>query len=271
MIRLLLALVIACLVVGVATAADGDVAYGPAKGQSLSVHAPRNPHDAPILVMVHGGAWMIGDKDSPGVIESKVSYWGAQGVIVVSVDYRLWPTATPLQQAGDVVAALAFVQGHAREWHGDPARIVLMGHSAGAHLVTLLAASPDIVRSAGVAPWLATVSLDSAAVDLPELMRGPHMPFYDRVFGTDPTGWAAASPLDLLRQAPAAPILMVCSLSRKLSCPANKRFSDRVIALGGRSATLPVALDHAQINRTLGVPGPYTDHVDAWLKGVGFP
>lgn len=252
-------------------AAAADISYGPSREQTLEVHAPAGAHDAPILVMVHGGAWIVGDKDNPGVIDGKLAHWGSQGAIVVSVNYRLWPDASPLQQAADVASALAWVQRHAREWHGDPSRIVLMGHSAGAHLVSLLAVSPDIASRAGVAPWLATVSLDSGAVDLPQIMNAPHARFYDRVFGRDPAGWAAASPLDRLVRAPATPMLMVCSTKRAESCGANERFAAKVRTLGGRAAALPVPLDHMGINRELGVDPAYTRQVDAWLRAVGWP
>lgn len=259
------------LVAFVLPASAADIAYGPSREQTLEVHVPAGAHDAPILVMVHGGAWIVGDKDNPGVIDGKLAHWGSQGAIIVSVNYRLWPAASPLEQAADVASALAWVQRHAHEWHGDPSRIVLMGHSAGAHLVSLLAVSPDIARRAGMAPWLATVSLDSGAVDLPQIMSAPHARFYDRVFGRDPAGWAASSPLDRLVRAPATPMLMVCSSERAQSCGANERFTAKVKALGGRAAALPAALDHMGINRELGIDPAYTRQVDAWLRALGWP
>lgn len=243
-----------------------DLAYGPSARQTLTVYAPPHAHDAPIIVMVHGGAWMIGDKDNPGLAEPKASHWNAEGIIFVAIDYRMLPEAGPLVQAADVAAALAFVQQHAREWHGDPSRVVLMGHSAGAHLVSLLAVAPGIAQAAGVRPWLATVSLDSGAVDLPSIMRSPHARFYDRVFGSDPGFWAEASPYDRMSRAPAAPMLMVCSTERKDSCPANERFVSKARQMGGSADALPVALNHMEINRTLGGANPYTAQVDAWLK-----
>ncbi|KJV35746.1 alpha/beta hydrolase [Luteibacter yeojuensis] len=246
--------------------ASVDMAYGPAARQALTVYAPPNAHDAPIIVMVHGGAWMVGDKGNAGVVEPKASHWAASGAIFVSVNYRMVPEAGPMAQAADVAAALAYVQKHAREWHGDPSRIVLMGHSAGAHLVSLLAVAPDITRAAGVTPWLATVSLDSGAVDLPAIMKAPHPRFYDRVFGSDPAGWTQASPLDRLAAAPATPMLMVCSSLRANSCPANERFVARAKQLGGKAALVSMPLTHMDINRTLGADNDYTKQVDAWLK-----
>jgi arylformamidase len=262
-----LALLFALACAPILAQASTDLSYGNDARQALSVYAPPNAHDAPIIVMVHGGAWMVGDKANLGVVEPKAGHWAAaSGAIFVSVNYRMVPAAGPMMQAADVAAALAYVQKHAREWHGDPSRIVLMGHSAGAHLVLLLAVAPDITRAAGVKPWLATVSLDSGAVDLPAIMKAPHARFYDRVFGTDPALWTQASPVDRLAAAPATPMLMVCSSLRANSCPANERFVAKVKQLGGKAQLLSVPLTHMDINRTLGASNDYTRQVDAWLK-----
>ncbi|UPG94620.1 alpha/beta hydrolase fold domain-containing protein [Luteibacter aegosomatissinici] len=262
---LLILLVLLSSVARLAHAAT-DLSYGADPRQTMAVYLPPHPRDAPIIVMVHGGAWMFGDKDNPGLAEPKAGHWSASGAIFVAINYRMLPQAGPLAQAQDVAVALAYVQRHAREWHGDPSRIVLMGHSAGAHLVSLLAVAPSLTRAAGVQPWLATVSLDSGAVDVPGIMNNPHARFYDRVFGNDPVAWATVSPYDRMAAAPAAPMFMVCSSERRESCPANERFVAKARQLGGKADVLPVPLSHMDINRTLGAQNTYTDQIDAWLK-----
>ncbi|MDY0011373.1 MAG: alpha/beta hydrolase [Rhodocyclaceae bacterium] len=137
-----------------------DQAYGPDRRQRYDVYLPAQAQAAPIILMVHGGAWRFGSKSRGGVVEHKVARWVAQGFILVSTDYRLLPEAAPAEQARDVARALATVRARAAGWGGDPDRVVLMGHSAGAHLVALLAASPR--TSPGV---VGTVLLDSAALD----------------------------------------------------------------------------------------------------------
>jgi arylformamidase len=74
-----------------------------------------------------------------------------------------------------------------------------MGHSAGAHLVDLLAADPKIAFHEGAKPWLGTVSLDTATLDMEETMRGRHYGFYDAAFGKDPAYWAETSPIHRLK------------------------------------------------------------------------
>ncbi|MGA9752560.1 MAG: alpha/beta hydrolase [Acidobacteriota bacterium] len=249
---------------------ERDIPYGPDPAQRMDAYVPANAAGAPVIFLVHGGAWMFGDKASAGVVANKVARWLPQGFIVVSVNYRLWPKAGPLEQADDVAKALAAAQAGAAAWGGDASRFVLMGHSAGAHLVGLLAADPGIASRQGARPWLGAVLLDSACLDVAETMGVRHMRFYDRVFGSDPAFWRRASPMDRLTSAP-APLLMVCSSFRRDSCPQARAFAAKAEELGGRAAVLPEALSHGEINRTLGLPGEYTAAVESFLRSLGLP
>jgi len=249
-----------------------DVAYGGDALQRFDVYLPESPPRAPmpVIVMVHGGAWMVGNKAMPQVVENKVTRWVTRGAVLVSVGYRLVPQVGPLDEADDVARALAAVQRLAPTWGADPERVVLMGHSAGAHLVALLDASPTLAQRAGVRPWLGTVVLDSAALNLPALMGQPHARFYDRVFGKDPALWRAASPTDVLA-AGAPPMLLVCSTQRvDASCLQSQRFAAHARSLGVRVSVSEQNLSHLQVNDTLGLPGSETDAVQAFFAAVGF-
>lgn len=251
--------------------AERDVAYGSDPAQRLDLYLPAAASGAPIIVMVHGGAWMLGDKGNSGVVANKVSHWLPKGYIVASVNYRMGRPPNAVQQAEDVGRALAFVQQRAAGWGGDGSRVVLMGHSSGAHLVTLLTASAGVAARAGAKPWLGTVSLDSAALDVPAIMKTSHPRFYDRVFGADPVRWNEASPLQQL-SAPPVPLLLVCSSRRGDSCPAAQRFAARARELGGQASVLPLDLGHGEINGELGrAPGGYTGSVDDFLRSLGLP
>jgi acetyl esterase/lipase len=247
-----------------------DVVYGPDAAQRMDVYLPQHPAAAPVIFMVHGGGWRRGDKAMGAVVTNKVAHWLPLGYVVVSVNYRLAPQASPLEQADDVAVALAFAQSNAASWGADPARLVLMGHSAGAHLVALLAADPGIATRQHAQPWLGTVALDSAAFDVVRIMEGPHLPLYDPIFKDDPALWRAASPLHRLIHAP-APILLVCSSKRRDSCPQAQTFADKVTALGGQVTILPVDLTHRDINLTLGQDGAYTDSASSFLRALGLP
>lgn len=246
-----------------------DVPYGTDPRQRFDIYAPRDARNAPVIFLIHGGGWQTGDKASADVIDNKVARWLPRGVIVVSTNYRLLPDADPQTQARDVARAIAVAQREVVRAGGNPWRFVLMGHSAGAHLAALLTASPGMVRAAGARPWLGTVLLDSAAVDVVQIMQHPHLPLYDAAFGTDPRYWLATSPLQALRQRP-APVLAVCSSLRSESCPANQAFIDKVRVLGGRGRLLPQPLSHGAINARLGENSAYTRSVEMFLGTLGF-
>lgn len=248
-----------------------DVAYGPAELQTMDVYLPVEssvgPKAAPVILMVHGGAWRFGDKRHPPVVENKVARWVPKGFIFVSVNYPMVPDSDPVAQADDIARALAAAQAAAPSWGGDPTRFILMGHSAGAHLVSLLNADPTRANRLGAKRWLGTVSLDSGALDVPAIMNRPHLGLYDTAFGEDPTLWEAASPMHhLTKDGP--PWLGVCSSPRRTSCSANESYADKAQSLGVRAEILGQALNHGEINSELGKPGAYTEAVEAFMASV---
>jgi acetyl esterase/lipase len=217
--------------------------------------------------MVHGGAWRLGDKGAPAVFVNKVQRWVPQGVIVLSVNYPLLPQATPRQQAQSLARALAFVQRQAPRWGGAPARLVLMGHSAGAHLIALLNADASLAHQAGAQAWRGAVALDSAALDVPAIMQRPHPRFYDDAFGAQPADWRALSPLHQ-QTAATPPILLVCSSRRADACAQAHAYADAAHALGARAQVLPQDLSHQEINAQLGLDNAYTRQVEAFLRDI---
>ena len=243
-----------------------DVAYGQDPRQRFDVYLPASPHDAPVIFLVHGGGWAHGDKGSPGLVADKVAHWVAKGHVLVSSNYRMLPDAMPLEQARDVARAVARAQSLAADWHADCTRVVLMGHSAGAHLVALLGASPTLLQTAGATRPLGVVALDSAAMDVERIMRAPRHPaLYDRAFGEDPAYWRSASPYHALT-AQALPMLAVCSSRRADSCAQAERMAKKAGAMGVQVRVLPEDLSHAQVNRGLGEASSYTGAVDAFLR-----
>lgn len=237
------------------------LAYGPDAAQQLDVYVPPGARAAPIIVMVHGGAWKIGDKANAGSVENKLRHWLPQGYILVSVDYRMLPKAMAYEQAQDVAQAMRWVQSHAKEWGGDPQKIILMGHSAGAHLVALISSRPQMVG----ARWAGTVVLDSAAVNISRVMARRHLGFYDEAFGADPAYWSKASPMEQWTPA-AAPMMLVCSTLRPdAPCDDARAFAGLAARSGVQMPVLPQALAHGAINRDLGLPSDYTRAVDAFI------
>ena len=243
-----------------------DIAYGNDANQRMDVYLPDAAvKGAPVIFMVHGGAWRLGDKTSRRVVENKVTRWVPRGFIFVSVNYRLLPDVDPLQQAEDVARALAAAQGRAQSWGGDAAKFILMGHSAGAHLVALLNAAPARAEALGAKPWLGTIALDSAAYDIVKIMEAKHVRLYDKAFGDKKTYWESASPFHVLASS-GPPLLSVCSSRRKNSCNQAHGFAERSASLGRRVEVLEQDLSHREINEALGIPGAYTQAVERFMS-----
>lgn len=123
-----------------------DLAYGDGPGETLDVFPAARP-GAPVLVFIHGGWWRSLDKSqhsfvAPGFVR--------EGAMVVLPNYALSPSVTVERIALQMVQALAWTWRHAARHGGDPARITLVGHSAGGHLATMLlacdwrAVAPDL-------------------------------------------------------------------------------------------------------------------------------
>ena len=256
-----------------------DVPYGADPAQRMDVYVPTSPTTgtnslvasavrAPVIFMVHGGGWRHGDKAMGRVVQEKVNRWVPKGFILISINYRMLPDAPVAVQERDVQAALMAAQQHAGTWGGDPSRFILMGHSAGAHLVALLnARAPQALRE-GAWPWLGTVSLDSAMMNVPARMRAPHLPLYDDAFGTDPAYWVAMSPFHQWT-AGAPPMQMVCSAQRADDpCQQSDAMARHVRSQGGRAEVLPQDLDHGEINAQLGLDSDYTRAVEAFMGSL---
>lgn len=243
-----------------------DIAYGNDPLQRFDVYLPEQVKaGAPVIFMVHGGGWRTGDKGMANVVENKVARWVPRGFIFISANYRLLPGTKPIEQARDVAHALAAAQQKAASWGGDAGKFIVMGHSAGAHLVALLGVSPGMAAAAGARPWLGTIPLDSAALDVVQIMERRHMRLYDAAFGQDPDYWRRASPYHQIAQA-GRPFLVVCSSRRSDSCPPAHAFATRLSSIGTQGSVLEQDMTHKEINQRLGEEPAYTAAVENFMR-----
>ena len=250
-----------------------NVAYGSDPLQKLDVYMPAGgAYKAPVILMVHGGGWYQGDKMDSPVVLNKVQNWVPPGTVFISINYPLVPKVNALQEAQSVALALGYAQRHATEWGGDPNKFVLMGFSAGGHLVSLVASSPAVVQSTPASlrplPWLGTVALDSAVYDVVSTMNNPyHQSMFDAAFGSDPKVWTAASPTAQMK-ARMAPFLAVCSSQEDYSCAWAQAFVDQALGYGTDALVLSQDLNHGDINNNLGLPSSYTTQVSAFMAAL---
>jgi acetyl esterase/lipase len=120
--------------------------YGTAR-QKLDVYAPPRAADCPVVIFWYGGGWTSGHKGNYRFVGAALAQ---RGFVAVLPDYRLYPEVKFPAFIDDGAEAIAWVQKHAREYGGDPRRIVFMGHSAGAHEAALLAYDRKRLVAAGI-------------------------------------------------------------------------------------------------------------------------
>ena len=178
-----------------------DVDYVPtaeyaAKKDRLDVYAPAGAKGAPIVVSIHGGALREGDKAGQAYVGQLLA---KAGFVAVIINYRLSPGVSHPAHVEDAAHAVAWARTHAAEYGGDPQKLFVIGHSAGAYLAALLALDPKYLAAyqmsakdlKGLVPVSAFFYVDRTGV-------APDRP--KDVWGTDVAAWKAASPAAYVRK-----------------------------------------------------------------------
>ena len=168
-----------------------DLAYGPLASERLDVFAPRAP-GAPVLVYVHGGYWRALDKRDQSFVAPP---FVAAGAMVVVTNYALCPAASIEEIVRQQRAALAWTWRHAAEHGGDPARIVVAGHSAGGHLAAMMLATDWRAVAPDLPADLVQGALSLSGVFELEPLR--HAPFLAPDLQLDAVAAARLSPIAL--------------------------------------------------------------------------
>jgi len=254
------------------------VAYGPHHLQQMDFYpaAPQDSGPRPLIVFVHGGAWVGGDKsDSTGA--AKIRHYTEAGYHLASINYRLLPEVDIEDQARDVAAAIGALVANAGPMDIDPQRVVLMGHSAGAHLAALVGTDPDYLDANGRWPGdiAGVILLDGAALDVPRQIvdAGPLLGFaYRMAFGDNRGRQEMLSPLhnangDNARR------FFILHVERADSTRQARLFGQALIDNGTDARVMGVPgrgmEGHNLINAMLGrSDSPATQPVDDWLKAT---
>ena len=230
----------------------------------------------PLIVFVHGGGWKRGSKDN-ATGAWKIEHYPGAGYAFASIDYRLVPQATAEQQAQDVADAVKALLASADKYHIDRRRVVLMGHSAGAHLVALVGTDESYLKRAGLSfgDLAGVIPIDGAAYDVEKhiAQAGPFMrDTYANAFGSDPARQRALSPI-AQAAAPNAPAFLLLHVQRDDGVAQNTALEAALRKARTRVERRAFPGEglhgHMEINRRLGDPSyAPTAAVDAWLETV---
>ena len=161
-VRLLLSMLVALLASGCQRTAllwanrglpppDASVVYAPALGMSLDVYRPvaTDGRRAPVVVFFYGGGWSSGRREDYRFVGRRLA---EAGILAVVADYRTWPTTGFPGFVEDGARAVAWARTHASEFGGDPDRLFVAGHSAGAQIAALIGSDPRYLRAHGLQP-----------------------------------------------------------------------------------------------------------------------
>jgi acetyl esterase/lipase len=170
----------------------------------LDLYLPKGQKDFPVVFFVHGGAWRHGDKRYLGVYSMLGMFWARHGVGAVITNYRLTPTVKHPEHIRDVARAFAWTYKNISRYGGRQDEIFVSGHSAGGHLVALLATDESYLKAEGLSTGTIRGAIPMSGVyQLSDRNR-----LFDVTFGTDSKVREDASPLcHVSQQAP--PFLII--------------------------------------------------------------
>jgi len=185
-----------------------DLPYGTHPRQRLDLFLPAGTQGAPVLLFVHGGAFVRGDKTvNEGMYDNVLVWFARQGYIGINVEYRLAPEAPYPGGADDVAGAVQWAHAHAAAYGGDPERLFLVGHSAGGTHAASYAFDPAL-------PYLGArlrgLALISARLRADTLAENPNAHGVLAYFGADDSLYEARSPVSHAAACP-LPVFIACA------------------------------------------------------------
>lgn len=163
---------------------------------SLDIYAPEGVSAAPVLIFVHGGAWVFGDKAT--MVGDQPEFFCGKGWVYVSINYRMSPEVVYPVFVEDTADAVAWVMEHIGEYGGDGSSVFLAGHSAGGQLVALVGTDEHYLNDRGheLSELSGVIGLDGAGYWIPDAAAESDIidpDTFASIFTDDPENWADAS------------------------------------------------------------------------------
>src|SRR4029079_4849161 len=263
----LLLVAIACVSDAYAQRVTRDIPYATAhERQVLDVYAPEGAKNLPVVFWIHGGGWQAGNKSMVGL---KPTAFMKAGFVFVSINYRLLPTVDMGALTSDVAAALGWVHKNIGTYGGDPARLLVMGHSAGGQLAALMCTDDKYAKAEGLSLTMikGCVPVDADTVHIPASIevaetraRVHTLPLptngHRQKFGNDPQKHRDFSAVTHVAANKGIPPFLILHISGNpdTGAPAQRlggvlpdaRISPKIV--NGREAT------HASLNDNIGAP-----------------
>ncbi|MCS6852934.1 MAG: alpha/beta hydrolase [Gemmataceae bacterium] len=249
--------------------------------QMLDVYAPADAKAAPVIFWIHGGGWQTGDKSAVGL---KPQAFTDKGFVFVATNYRFWPHVDIGTIASDVAKAIRWVHDHIAEHGGDPKRLIVMGHSAGAQLAALVSIDDRYLKAEGLSLAIikGCVPVDGDTYDVPAIIETaetrrrvhglpPIKVGHREKFGNDPAKHKDLSAVTHVAPDKGIPPFLILYVANHPDVTAQAQRLGQVL----QDAKVPVTLfgaretTHTRINADLGRPeDPATKAVFDFLAKV---
>lgn len=251
--------------------------------QVLDIHAPKDAKNLPVVFWIHGGGWQAGDKS---LVQEKPKLFVDHGFVFVSTNYRLLPKVEMETIFRDVAKSIGWVHRNIAAHGGDPTRIFVMGHSAGAQLAALMCIDDRYLKAEGVplSVLKGCVPVDGDTYDVPAIIETaetrlrvhgepPPKNGHRQKFGNDPEKHKDYSAVTHIAKGRGIPPFLILYVADHPDTSAQAKRLAKVLKDAEIPATLFGAKDtnHSKLNENLGTPGdPATkaleDFVSALLK-----
>ena len=236
------------------------------KRQVLDVYSPHNAKNLPVVFWIHGGGWQAGDKTD---IQIKPKVFMDKGFVFVSTNYRLLPSVDMATIMRDVAMSIRWVHDHIAEHGGDPKRLFIMGHSAGAQLAALICTDDRYLKAEGLslAVTKGCVPVDGDTYDVPAIIETaetrwrvhglPRAKFGHREkFGNDPAKHRDFSAVTHVAKDKGIPPFLILHVAGHPDTTAQALRLGNVLKAADLPATVFGAREtnHDKINANLGQP-----------------
>jgi arylformamidase len=234
--------------------------------QVLDVYAPADAKNQPVVFWIHGGGWQTGDKTS---VQLKPQVFVDKRFVFVSTNYRLLPSVDMATIVRDIAKSIRWVHDHIAEHGGDPKRILVMGHSAGAQLAALICTDERYLKAEGLSLAIikGCVPVDGDTYDVPAIIETaetrrrvhgqPQATFGHREkFGNDPEKHRDFSAVTHVAKDKGIPPFLILYVADHPDNTAQAQRLGAVLKDAGLPATVFGAeeTNHTKINADLGLP-----------------
>jgi arylformamidase len=234
--------------------------------QKVDIYAPEGAKDLPVVFWIHGGGWQTGDRTN---VQVKPQAFVDKGFVFVSTGYRLLTNVDMATIFRDIAKSVRWVHDHIAEHGGDPKRILVMGHSAGAQLAALICIDDRYLKAEGLslAVIKGCVPVDGDTYDVPAIIEtaetrlrvhGMPMPkFGHRLkFGNDPAKHRDYSAVTHVAKGKGIPPFLILHVADHPDTSAQAERLEAVLKEAGIPARRFAAKEtnHSKLNENLGFP-----------------